>query len=117
MLRIACFIMVLFAINTSYAQKKKLPTKMKVVVMNPDSSAVMDATIKIYRSEEDYRSEKNQVGVTVKSNKKGMAKIKELEPIPYYVLVEKGEKSNIGGGVMTEALQEGKWNKISAIIE
>jgi hypothetical protein len=44
-------------------------------------------------------------------------KIKELEARVYYVNAEKGDKNNIGAGVMTDKLDEGKVNKVTIIIE
>jgi hypothetical protein len=114
---VSAIVVVLLLSIADPASAQKIPTKMKVVVMNADSSLVEGANVKLYASEEDYRAETNQVGETATTNKKGLVKIKYLDTIPYYVLVEKDKKSNIGESVMTEALQEGKVNKVGIIIK
>lgn len=94
-----------------------LPTSLKITVIDNLGNFVEGATVKLYLTEEDYRAETNQVKETLTTDEKGRVKFKEMEPIPYFMLVEFEKKSNIGNGVRTEPLQEGKVNKVNTIIQ
>lgn len=94
-----------------------LPTSMKITVIDYLGNFIEGASIKLFHTEDDYRNETNQIGETVLSNSKGKATIKNLQPRVYYIYVTKGDLNNIGGGVQTDTLAEGKVNKLNIIIE
>lgn len=92
-------------------------TQLHLTVRNELGNIEEGASVRLFQNEEDYRKEANQVGETAYTDKKGIAKIKGLKGISYYVIVEKGDKNNFGGGVATDKLIEGKINKVTIIIE
>jgi hypothetical protein len=44
-------------------------------------------------------------------------KLKKMEAISYYVIVRKGDKDNSGGGEIIGKLDEGKFNKVTIVIQ
>jgi len=74
-------------------------------------------SVQLYHSEEEYRQETNPATEVFYTDKRGQVKIKDLEAKVYYVNAEKGDKNNIGAGVMTDKLEEKKLNKVTIIIE
>ena len=94
-----------------------LPTSLKVTVLDELGNPVENADVVLFKTKEDYQKETNPVVAVQKTNVKGQIKIKDLEPIQYYLHVTFDKKSNIGGGVLTNTLLEGRTNKVNTIIE
>ena len=92
-------------------------TSIKLTILNELGNPVENAEVRLFLTEDDYRNETNPVTEVYKTDSKGQVKIKELEARVYYVNAEKGDKNNIGAGVMTDKLDEGKVNKVTIIIE
>ncbi|HMQ01443.1 MAG TPA: carboxypeptidase regulatory-like domain-containing protein [Cyclobacteriaceae bacterium] len=92
-------------------------TQLHITVRDSLGNIVEGASVRLFENEEDYKKESNQAGETLTTDKSGMVKIRNLKSIKYYVLVEKEDMSNIGGGVATEKLVEKKINKVTIIIE
>lgn len=93
-----------------------LPTKLQVTVRNDLGNVVEGATVLLFKTEADYDKSENFVGEAV-TDRKGRVIFKDLEPISYYMHVEKGDLTNIGLGVKTVKLVSKKKNKLNVIIE
>ncbi|TRX56083.1 carboxypeptidase regulatory-like domain-containing protein [Fulvivirga sp. M361] len=94
-----------------------LKTSLKITVIDELGNIVEGASVQLYPSEEDYRNEVNAVSEVSYTDKKGQVKFKELDAKVYYVNASKGDKNNIGAGVQTDKLEEGKLNKVNIVIE
>lgn len=94
-----------------------LPTSLKITVLNELGNPVEGASVQLFTTDEDYRAEKNAVRKAQLTDKKGKTTFKKLEPIVYFVNVEKGDKNNDGAGVQTDTLKTGLLNKVTIIIE
>lgn len=44
-------------------------------------------------------------------------RFKKLKPVAYFVLVKKGDKDNTGGGEKIGKLEDGKFNKVTIVIQ
>lgn len=97
--------------------KSPLPTSMRITVIDYVGNVVEGAAVQMFLSEKDYRSETNQVGKTQYTDQKGKVTIKKLEARVYFLYVTKEDMNNIGGGVRTDTLVEGKVNKLNVVIE
>jgi len=93
-----------------------IKTSMNVTVRNELGNTEEGATVTLFETEEDYKTEKNPVGEQT-TDAKGLARFKDLKPISYYVLVKKGDKNNFGGGEQTGKLEEKRINKVTIVIE
>ncbi|MEO9964302.1 MAG: carboxypeptidase-like regulatory domain-containing protein [Reichenbachiella sp.] len=93
-----------------------LPTSLKVSVLDELGNPVQDAEVSLFDNEEDYRAETNPLAQKV-TDKKGVAVFKKLDPVRYYILASFQDKNNIGSGVQTDSLVEGRINKVNTIIE
>ena len=107
-------VFLVFGYTTTHAQLFK--TNLKITVLEGTDQPVTEAEVKLYTSEENYRSSTNPV-FNGKTNKKGQVKIKKLKPRAYYLEVRKNELSNQGGLVKTEALIAKKTNKVTVQLE
>lgn len=105
---------ILFVSNLSSEQIIK--TQLALTVRNDLGNTVEGARVKLYESEEDYQKEENLVAEGTTDNK-GVARFKELKAISYFILVEKDDLNNFGGGERIEALQSGRINKATIVIQ
>ena len=94
-----------------------LNTSLRVTVLNDLGNIQENATVQLFTSEEDYRNETNPVGPSQKTDKKGRVTFKKLGSRVYYIHAKKGDATNVGRGVQTEKLAEGKVNKLNTVIE
>ncbi len=94
-----------------------LPTSLKITVLNELGNIVEGASVQLFTTDADYRAEENSVTEAQLTDKKGKVTFKKLEPIVYFVNVEKGDKNNDGAGVQTDVLKTGLLNKVTIIIE
>ncbi|MCI0751020.1 MAG: hypothetical protein L0Y35_04225 [Flammeovirgaceae bacterium] len=93
-----------------------IKTQIHITVRNELGNTEEGVSVSLYANEEDYKAEKNAV-VTGTTDAKGMVKFKELKPIAYYLLAQKGDLNNFGGGEQTGKLQEGRINKVTVVIQ
>ena len=93
-----------------------LKTSLTIIVRDEVGNTVEGATIQLFEKEDDYKAEKNVVATEV-TDGKGTAKFKDVKAIAFYVLVKKGDKDNIGGGEQIGKLEEGKFNKVTIVIQ
>ena len=91
-------------------------TSLTVTVRDELGNTVEGASIKLFESEENYNQEKEAVAEGV-TDAKGVFRFKKLRPITYFVLVKKGDKDNAGGGEKTGKLEDGKFNKVTIVIQ
>ena len=92
-------------------------TSVKITVIDELGNIVKGASVQLYGTDEDYRQETNSVTEIGITDKKGQVKFKELESKVYFVSAVKGDKNNVGAGVQTAKLEEGKLNKFNIVIE
>lgn len=93
-----------------------LNTSLTLTVRDELGNTVSGAEVRLFETEEDYLKEKN-VAFSGVSDSKGLVKLKKLKAISYYVIASKGDKDNAGGGERIGALEEGKFNKATVIIQ
>jgi hypothetical protein len=114
---IFAFVVVTFGLS-SFASSPGilLKTSLNVTVRDEVGNTVDGATIRLYEKEDDYKAEKNEVAKEI-TDEKGVAKFKDIKAIAFYVLVQKGDKDNIGGGEQIGKLEDGKINKVTIVIQ
>lgn len=93
-----------------------IKTTLNITVRNDTGNTVEGATVRLFETEADYKNETN-VAVEGSTDAKGVVKFKELKPIVYYVIAEKGDQDNSGGGERTERLEGKKINKVTIIVQ
>ncbi len=96
---------------------KPLPTSLSITVIDNLGNFVEGATVTIYETEEDYRNSVNPAAEPQLTDKKGRVKFKNLKSVSYYIHAIHNDKTNIGEGVQTAPLTEGKLNKVNTVIE
>src|SRR5690606_10572589 len=89
-----------------------IKTSLNVTVRDEVGNTVEGATVQLFKTEEDYNKEENAVAEAT-TDKKGVAKLKDLEALPYYILVKKGDLNNFGGGEQTDTLQARRINQVT----
>ncbi len=109
-------LVLLVFILSSYGKPNVLPTILKVTVIDNLGNFVEGAVVTVYGSEEDYNSDSNPLAGPVKTDKKGRVTFKGLAPQSYYVDAKSRDKSNMGEGVKTAILKEGRINKVNTVI-
>jgi uncharacterized GH25 family protein len=105
------------AILFSFNAIDVLPTSLKITVLNELGNPVQGASVQLFTSDADYRSEENGATEVQLTDKKGRTTFKNIKPMVYFVNVEKGDKNNDGAGVQTDAIKSGLLNKVTIIIE
>ncbi|MEM6522875.1 MAG: carboxypeptidase regulatory-like domain-containing protein [Bacteroidota bacterium] len=113
-LLIPIFLLGILVMSSSFQVFK---TSIKITVIDELGNIAEGASVQLFGTEEDYRNETNAVTDVAVTDKKGQVKFKELESKVYFVNVKKGDKNNIGAGVQTAKLEEGKLNKVNIVIE
>ncbi len=91
-------------------------TSLTITVRDELGNTVQGASIKLFETEDNYTKEKSEVA-SGSTDAKGVFRFKKLKPIPYFVLVKKGDKDNAGGGEEIGKLEEGKFNKVTIVIQ
>ncbi|SMD38404.1 Protein of unknown function [Reichenbachiella faecimaris] len=100
----------------AFADLKLLPTSLKVLVLDELGNPVEGAEVSLFKSEKDYRAGTNLL-VKKTSDKNGEVVFKKLKVSEYFVHADFDGKTNIGGGVLTEKLVEGRINKVNTIVQ
>ncbi|MDH5610146.1 MAG: carboxypeptidase-like regulatory domain-containing protein [Cyclobacteriaceae bacterium] len=95
--------------------QSKLPTSLKITVIDGLGNVVENATVTIYKTKEDYLESKNAVA-TLQTNEKGIAHFKKLQAITYFIDARKEDMSNDGAGAESDPLNEGRINLINTVI-
>jgi len=106
-------------ISASFTLQKNqlLPTNLRITVLDNLGNVQQGVTVALYKTENNYREEKNPITDKKVTDKKGRVTFKKIDPMIYYIHAIKGELNNDGGGVQTDTLISGKLNKVNVIIE
>ncbi len=99
------------------APNQVLKTSLRITVLNDLGNIQENASVQLFTTEEHYRNETNPVGPPQKTDKKGRVTFKNLESRAYFIHAKKGDATNVGRGVQTEKLEQGKVNKLNTVIE
>jgi len=113
------FTILLFAVASfSYVDvsAQLFNTSLTITVRDEVGNLVSGAEVKLFKTEQDYLKEENVV-MEEASDAKGIVKLKKIEALSYYVIVRKGDKDNSGGGEIIGKLEEGKFNKVTIVIQ
>jgi hypothetical protein len=109
----------LFALVLAYfvsAPAQIFNTSLTVTVRDELGNLVPDASVRLFEKEEDYTKEQNAAEEAT-TDAKGVVKFKKLKPLAYFILCRKGDKDNTGGGERMGKLEDGKFNKITVVIQ
>lgn len=109
----------IFLIGLSLASFRTLQlfnTSLTITVRDEVGNTVAGASVKLFETEENYTKETNSIAEGP-TDAKGVAKFKKLKPAAYFVLVNKDDKDNAGGGEKIGKLEEGKFNKVTIVIQ
>ncbi|MBX2916635.1 MAG: hypothetical protein KF856_15305 [Cyclobacteriaceae bacterium] len=107
---------VVLALVFSDAQAQLFNTSLTITVRDETGNTVEGAEVKLFKSEQDYLKEQNVVLEGI-SDSKGLVKLKKMQALSYYVIVRKDDKDNSGGGEIIGKLEEGKFNKVTIVIQ
>jgi|GEM_PF-294711 hypothetical protein len=91
-------------------------TSLTVTIRDEIGNTVEGASIKLFENEESYNKEVNAIAEGT-TDAKGVFRFKKIKAISYFVLVRKGDKDNTGGGEKIGILEEGKFNKVTIVIQ
>jgi hypothetical protein len=91
-------------------------TSLTVTVRDELGNTVEGASIQLFENEDNYTQEKNAVAEGT-TDSKGTFRFKKIKATAYFVLVKKGDKDNAGGGEKIGKLEEGKFNKVTIVIQ
>ncbi len=91
-------------------------TSLTVTVRDELGNLAPGTSVKLFVKEEDYTKEVNPVEEAT-TDEKGVVKFKKLKPLAYFILCRKGDKDNTGGGERVGKLEDGKFNKITVVIQ
>ena len=105
-----------FSVSTAFADMKLLPTSLKVLVLDELGNPLEGAEVSLFKSEEDYRASENLIAKKT-SDKDGKVTFKKLAVDVYFIHVDYEGKTNVGGGVQTEKLVEGRINKVNTVVQ
>jgi hypothetical protein len=98
------------------SQPQIFPTNLEITVRDDLGNVVEGATVRLFKTQEDYDKGQNPVTEAKKTDAKGKAVFRELEAIVYFVQAEKGEMDNFTAGIKTNPLVAKKTNKSTIII-
>ncbi|WP_420582562.1 carboxypeptidase-like regulatory domain-containing protein [Reichenbachiella sp.] len=106
-----------FAVSAyAYTDLHLLPTSLKVLVLDELGNPVKGAEVSLFNSEEDYRAGENLL-VKKTTDEDGEVVFKKLEVTSYFIHADFDGKTNVGGGVQTEKLVEGRINKVNTVVQ
>jgi uncharacterized protein (DUF2141 family) len=106
----------IFIFSVIRAEAQLINTSLTLTVRDELGNTVSGVEVRLFETEEDYLKEKN-VAFSGVSDSKGVVKLKKLKAISYWVIARKEDKDNSGGGERIGALEEGKFNKATVIIQ
>jgi Carboxypeptidase regulatory-like domain len=115
-LSFAVILVSLVSFSFTYSPVQFINTSLTITVRDEVGNTVAGASIQLFESEENYTQEKNAVAAGV-TDAKGVFRFKKLKAAPYFVLVKKEDKDNAGGGEKVGKLEEGKFNKVTIVIQ
>jgi hypothetical protein len=107
-------LVILFPAITSFTQIIK--TQIHITIRNELGNTVEGASVKLFEREQDYKDETNVAAEGV-TDAKGIVRFKDLKAISYYILAEKDDSNNFGGGEQTGRLEAKRINKVTVVIQ
>ncbi|UXX77909.1 carboxypeptidase-like regulatory domain-containing protein [Reichenbachiella carrageenanivorans] len=99
-----------------FADFKFLPTSLKVTVLDELGNPVEAAEVTLFKNKEDYKAHVNPLEKKV-TDESGEVVFKKLDPKSYFVHADFQNKNNVGLGVQTEILIEGRINKVNTVVQ
>lgn len=93
-----------------------IKTTLHITVRDELGNIVEGATVQLFETEDDYLKEQNAV-TEVLTDKYGIAKMKDLKAMSYFVIIRKDDKDNSGGGERTAVLEAKRINKVTIVIQ
>ena len=112
----ATIIILISILAITFSQAQLINTSLTITVRDELGNTVEGATIKLFDNEENYNKEKNAIAEGV-TEAKGTFRFKKIKATSYFVLVKKDDKDNAGGGEKIGKLEEGKFNKVTIVIQ
>ncbi|MEN7549906.1 carboxypeptidase regulatory-like domain-containing protein [Rapidithrix thailandica] len=100
----------------SFQKDGILPTNLQVTVVDDAGNIQIGASVKLYKTEEDYKNDKNAIKAQSKTNKKGRVIFKKLDTKVYWVRAQKGDLTNDDHGIKTSKLEKGRLNRINIVL-
>lgn len=113
---ILLFIIGFFSSSFLLKPVQLINTSLTVTVRDEIGNTVAGASIKLFDTEENYNQEKNSIAEGI-TDAKGVYRFKKIKANSYFVLVKKDDKDNAGGGEKIGKLEEGKFNKVTIVIQ
>ncbi|MBP9924950.1 MAG: hypothetical protein KBF45_03090 [Cyclobacteriaceae bacterium] len=111
---IAAVSLLTFSYTSTSAQI--LNTSLTITVRDEVGNIVSGAEVKLFENEQDYLKEVNVVAEGI-SDDKGQVKLKKMKAVSFYVIARKADKDNSGGGEIIGKLEEGRFNKVTIVIQ
>ena len=93
-----------------------IKTQLHLTVRDNLGNLVENARVRLFETEDDYAKEENAVAEGY-TDAKGIIKFKELKETAYFVLAEKDDMNNFGGGEKTGKLEGKRINKTTIVIQ
>jgi len=93
-----------------------IKTQLTITIRDDLGNIVEGAKVRLFEKEEDYKNEENAAAEGT-TDAKGKVKFKELKAMPYYILAEKEDKNNFGGGEQTGKLEANRVNQVTVVIQ
>lgn len=117
-MKLLVFLVSLTLFTSSFALRplQLINTSLTVTVRDELGNTVEGANIKLFETEENYSKETNAVAEG-NTDAKGNYRFKKIKASAYFVLVKKGDKDNSGGGEKIGKLEEGRFNKVTIVIQ
>jgi uncharacterized protein (DUF2141 family) len=100
----------------SLAAFQIIKTQLTITVRDGLGNTVEGATVRLFEKEDDYKNEENAAAEGT-TDAKGKVKFKDLKAIPYYILAEKEDMNNFGGGEQTGKLEANRINQVNVVIQ
>ncbi|HEV8514086.1 MAG TPA: hypothetical protein VGQ59_12455 [Cyclobacteriaceae bacterium] len=111
------FFLVLSAgVFSAFAPNQLFNTSLTVTVRDELGNTQDSVSVRLFLKEADFTKEENSIAEAT-TDKKGVCHFKKIKPESYYILARKGDKDNTGGGEKIGKLENGKFNKITIIIQ
>jgi hypothetical protein len=117
-MKLLVFFIAITLLTSSFAPRpvQLINTSLTVTVRDELGNTVEGASIKLFETEENYNKETNPVAEG-STDAKGNYRFKKIKAVTYFVLVKKGDKDNMGGGEKIDKLEDGKFNKVTIVIQ
>jgi hypothetical protein len=117
-MKLSLFLVLVTILTSSFAPRpvQLINTSLTVTVRDELGNTVEGASIKLFETEENYNKETNPVAEG-NTDAKGNYRFKKIKATAYFVLVKKDDKDNMGGGEKIGKLEEGKFNKVTIVIQ